>query len=133
MSETKSASSYQPEPPLRIRVPFDIAKTDQNTLRRLKPLWQSGPIKAARTAGFRAWLDAGRPQYTSKVRVSITVRRGRRLDATNAIGACKAAMDGLFVGLKVGGVFVAGLVGVRNADPRDREVLERSGRSGVFH
>lgn len=46
-------------------------------------------------AAYFSWHTAGCPCFTGKVRITFTVRRGRKLDPDNAAAGCKALLDGL--------------------------------------
>lgn len=84
--------------PLRITVPVDAGLTAQNALDSLTLRERIRRKRAARNAGFRAWIDAGQPRFRQQVRVSAVVRRERALDALNLWGALKPIIDGVFVG-----------------------------------
>lgn len=81
-----------------IVVRWDAEKSSENGMPR-HPLMRHRITKAARAAGFAAWVDAGKPQVRVPVRAEVTVRRGRVLDTKNIDGALKPIIDGLFVGL----------------------------------
>lgn len=82
--------------PISITVPVDIARTSPNALTRL--MWQERGRrkKTAKEAARVVWVCAGRPRVDCPVIVDIVIRRGRKLDADNALAACKPAIDGLF-------------------------------------
>ena len=75
---------------------YDVGLTCQN----VPGHWatKGKAAKAARNAGFRAWLDAGSPKTRQRCRVSAIVRRRRLLDPLNLPGACKNVFDGVLVG-----------------------------------
>ena len=81
-----------------ITVLCDVQSTSDNVMRRLHWREVHRRRKAARLAGFVGWSRAGRPTVAEKVRVSILVRRGVRLDPQNIVGALKPVFDGVFVG-----------------------------------
>jgi hypothetical protein len=80
---------------IRITVPFDVGRLAPN--RHLHWAERARIGKAAWYAGRYAWLMAGEPVSCVPVLVQITVRRPRRLDADNALSACKQLIDALLV------------------------------------
>lgn len=84
-----------PSDPIRITVPFDPHRLSSN--QRLHWGERARRTQAVRTAARWAWRQAGEPQMDGPVRVSMLVRRGRPIDADNAVSGSKAARDALFV------------------------------------
>lgn len=84
--------------PITITIPFDAGRCAPNKLSRM--LWQQRKrvADAAKEAATAAWLRAGGPRAYAPVIVDLTIRRGRSMDADNAISACKHTLDGLFNG-----------------------------------
>lgn len=78
-----------------IIVPVDIDRFSQNQRGRT---WQvkAAMTKQGRKIGAIAWMIARRPQIGEDARINVVVRRGRRIDVTNAIGALKPIIDGIF-------------------------------------
>jgi hypothetical protein len=85
--------------PLSITVAMDPADTSQN--QRLHWAVLARRKKRHQAAALVAWLAAGRPRLRRKVRVSVIVRRGRKMDDDNIIGGLKAARDFLFGGGRI--------------------------------
>lgn len=56
-------------------------------LHRRKQLWK--------TKARLAWLASGHPPFLGRVRLEITLRRGRTVDPDNAIAAVAAILNGL--------------------------------------
>lgn len=81
---------------IRITCRFDVNRCSPN----LRQHWRvrAKHTKAAREAGRQAWLEAGSPVASGPVRVSLLVRRARKLDQANLWSACKGLLDGVFVG-----------------------------------
>lgn len=79
---------------IRILVHTDIGKLSPN----LRIHWQERRrrAKVAAAAAVAAWLAAGSPVADGPVAVSLIIRRGRAMDADNAIASCKAVIDALF-------------------------------------
>ena len=48
-----------------------------------------------KTRAWLCWAAAERPRLSGKVRMTLTLRRGRAVDPDNALAACKALIDGL--------------------------------------
>ncbi len=72
----------------------DPSRTSLN--QRLHPQERARRNTVAKQAALAAWTQAGCPKVNGPVRVSITVRRAKRLDTDNAISGCKPLIDGLF-------------------------------------
>lgn len=89
-----------------ITVKWDAAATSQNKLRGMGTWQMVAAIREAREAGFRGWIDSGKPVWREQVAVDIIVRKAREMDEANLCGACKAAMDGVFVGRQYGRIFL---------------------------
>jgi hypothetical protein len=85
--------------PLRIVVPWDPMLTSDNQLRRRHAHWRArGEMnRRARETAWAAWVQAGQPTFPVPVKASVTIRRARQMDLTNAIGGLKPVIDGLFV------------------------------------
>lgn len=79
---------------IRIVVKCDPARTSPN--QRLHWAERHRRNDAARAAARAGWMQAGCPVATGRVRVSFIVRRGRKLDADNALAGCKPIIDALF-------------------------------------
>lgn len=80
-----------------IIIPFDCQRTSQNSFSHHGSRFsQSSANKQAHRAARAAWLAAGQPRWTCKVRLDIIVRRARAMDEVNIPGACKALIDGIF-------------------------------------
>lgn len=82
--------------PIRIVVPFDPSRLSAN--QRLHWRERAKRTQAVRVAARYCWALAGEPRAAGKVRVSMVVRRGRKLDEDNAISGSKAVRDALFNG-----------------------------------
>jgi hypothetical protein len=82
--------------PIRITVPFDPHRLSLNA--RLHWRARKRLNDAAKEAAVYGWMLAGQPKAEGPVRVSLIVRRGRRLDIDNAITGTKACRDALFKG-----------------------------------
>jgi hypothetical protein len=78
----------------RLIIPVDANEMNPNRRRRLRD-WISTKTRH-RNAAYATWLVADRPRSASPVTVSVTIRRGRRLDEDNARASLKAVFDGLF-------------------------------------
>lgn len=83
-----------------VTVPFDPHRLSLN--QRLH--WRSRKSRndVAKRAARYAYLDAGAPSFEEPVRVEIIVRRGREIDADNALSGCKPLIDALFCRRKNG-------------------------------
>lgn len=44
---------------------------------------------------WACWANNGRVQVAGKIRIKLTIRRGRICDPDNSLSACKALLDGL--------------------------------------
>lgn len=82
---------------IRIVVPWDPNRTSENRVASANRFARSHLMKTAKELARMAWLAAGKPTSAVPVRVSVIVRRGRRMDDWNIPGACKPLIDGLFV------------------------------------
>lgn len=80
--------------PLRIVVPWDAAKTSLNA--RLHWRERRRRNQAAKERARLAWILAGRPVLDVACDVTLIVRRGRCLDADNALSGAKSCCDALF-------------------------------------
>lgn len=78
----------------RIIIPWDVNRTSPN--RRLHWARRNVLNQSAKLLAFNQWVQAGRPTARDTVRVSVIVRRYRRLDNDNALAGCKPVFDGLF-------------------------------------
>lgn len=79
---------------IRITVPFDPSLLSNN--QRLHWAERQRRTRAVRDTARLCWLQAGSPQAAGPVRVSLIVRRGRKMDADNLLTGCKGAADALF-------------------------------------
>ncbi len=77
-----------------IVVPIDIQRTSPN--QRLHWAERNRRNQSARNAAQAAWVKAGRPKCKRPVTVELIVRRGRVLDADNAVSSTKPIIDQLF-------------------------------------
>lgn len=83
---------------VRITVEFDLNRTNPN---RMVSLHWSEKMRRKNLAimmGRLAWRAAGCPKLTGVVRVEVTVRRARTMDAGNVWAAAKPLIDALFCG-----------------------------------
>ena len=80
--------------PIRITVSFDVGRLAPN--RRLHWTERATLEKTARAAAFFAWHTAGSPVVQGAIRVSLTVRRVRKLDPTAVLAGFRAVENGLF-------------------------------------
>lgn len=84
----------------RLTIPFDPAPLSPNRI--LGRHWGSKVIRRAKQslaqAAFAIWHQAGRPRAKGPVRVSYTVRRGRKFDQDNCAASLKSLSDQLFKG-----------------------------------
>ena len=79
---------------IEIRVVGDpIASLSPNL--RLHYLQRHRRVQDWKSRAWLAWLEANRPRVRRKVRVSLVVRRARRVDPDNAWASVKAILDGL--------------------------------------
>jgi hypothetical protein len=90
----------------RITVQWDAGRTSQNVLRGMYPQHQAEVIREAVAAGFRGWLDSGKPIWRERVEVDIIVRKAKAMDEGNLCGACKGVTDGALVGRHHGRMFL---------------------------
>lgn len=82
--------------PIRIVVPFDPSRLSLN--QRLHWRERKRRNDQAKLVARLAWNQAGQPKLDRRARVSIIVRRGRTIDADNALSGCKPVIDSLFCG-----------------------------------
>jgi len=93
-----TAGTTGSEGPVRITVPFDPHLLCANRTFKMPP-WRKGQlIRASKEAALSGWTQAGCPAIAGQVRVSLIVRRGRRMDDDAAWEGTKWARDALFVG-----------------------------------
>ena len=83
---------------IEIRVQWDAARTGENALPKSHWAPRARIMREAREAGFRGWLDAGKPVVRERVLVSARICRAYRLDSLNAWGCLKPVIDGALVG-----------------------------------
>lgn len=84
--------------PIRVVIPWDLALTGSNSLRKRNVRSRWGVQRGARVRAFLAWKDAGAPRVAEKVRLTIIVRREAPLDPFNVLEAVKPLVDGVCVG-----------------------------------
>ena len=84
--------------PLRIVVQFDVNRTSPNRMSGLHWAEKGDLQRIAKELARYCWERAGRPTLAPPVRVDIIVRRGRRMDADNALAGCRGLINGLFKG-----------------------------------
>src|SRR5688572_9515766 len=78
----------------RIIIPVDVNEANPNRFRSLR---QKMRVKRDHIdAAKLCWVKAGRPMSEVKVRVSVIIRRARKLDPDNAIASLKHLIDGIF-------------------------------------
>ena len=77
-----------------LTVPIDPAQTAHN--QRLHWGTRAARNRASRDAARWAWIAAGSPVASRRIRVSVTLRRPRPLDPANVWDGLKPALDGLF-------------------------------------
>lgn len=75
-------------------IPWDAGILSPNRVSHRMQRYRIGAL-GRRAAGL-VWVAAGRPRAQSRVRVDITIRRGRALDDDNALAALKPVLDGVF-------------------------------------
>lgn len=81
-----------------IVIRWDVARTADNRTRRGGHWSQRARVvKMAREAARLAWLNAGSPTASGKVRLSVICRRARQMDTCNIVGGLKPLIDGVFV------------------------------------
>lgn len=80
--------------PVVITVKFDVHRLSKN--QRLHWRERHRRVEAAKLAARYAWHCAGCPVIDAPVEVSLTVRRARPIDPTNAISGWYACEDALF-------------------------------------
>lgn len=81
-------------------ISFDPMRTSPN--RRLHWAVRAKETYCARVATLLAWQQAGSPTIAGRVRVEITIRRGRRMDPDNALACCKPILDQLLTARRTG-------------------------------
>lgn len=79
-----------------ITVPGDVAKSSPNSMGGRHRFAIHRLEKQAMETARYCWIAAGRPRAKGKVRVGITVRRGRIMDIANIVSGAKGALDGIF-------------------------------------
>lgn len=85
---------------VEIIIKADIQPFAQNACNRDWRIQHSSNEKAKRL-GRKAWRDAGSPTFDRQVRISVLIRRTRRIDELNIPGACKHFLDGFCRGRKI--------------------------------
>lgn len=78
----------------RIIIPVDVNEANPNRIKKLRDRMR---IKRLHQDAARwCWVKAGKPMSDGKVKVSVIIRRARKLDPDNAIASLKHVIDGLF-------------------------------------
>jgi hypothetical protein len=88
--------AWPTEPHIWISVPWDAGRLSPN--KRLHWGHRARVAKVALQTAQLAWRQAGSPRAKGRVRVNVSIRRGRVMDEDNALGGLKAVFDGLFKG-----------------------------------
>jgi hypothetical protein len=79
---------------IEITVPYDLGRLAPNL--KLNRWELQRRKKVAQGAAWFAYLQAGCPEMEGKVRVTLRIRRGRRMDPDNVLAAAKIPLDVLF-------------------------------------
>lgn len=76
---------------IRVRVFWDPCRASQNA--RLHWRARANLNRQARAAAVIGWRMAGSPTMDVPAKVTLIVRRGRRVDSENALSGCKSVTD----------------------------------------
>jgi hypothetical protein len=75
-------------------IPGDVVK-DLSPNQRLHWRTRNDRAQIWKHSAWLSWANAGRVQFSGKVRITYTIRRGRVVDPDNALASAKSLLDGL--------------------------------------